>query len=90
MTCFPVRLDSRAERLIQLIGENAERSLRMIEDLRSGTKEISLQRASTNLTQLIAKTAEEVKMPDACTLRDLVYESQSHIIASTMPCTVFG
>ncbi|MFA5868759.1 MAG: PAS domain S-box protein, partial [Candidatus Bathyarchaeia archaeon] len=54
----------RAKRLIQLIGENAERSLRMIEDLRSGTKEISLQRASTNLTQLIAKTAEEVKMPD--------------------------
>ena len=54
----------RAERLLQLIGENAERSLRMIEDLRSGTKEISLQRASTNLTQLIAKTAEEIKMPD--------------------------
>jgi PAS domain S-box-containing protein len=54
----------RAKRLLQLIGENAERSLRMIEDLRSGTKEISIQRASTNLTQLIAKTAEEIKMPD--------------------------
>ncbi|MCX6648981.1 MAG: PAS domain S-box protein [Candidatus Bathyarchaeota archaeon] len=54
----------RADRLLQLIGENASRSLKMIEELRAGTKEISLQRVDTDLTQLIEKLSEETRAPE--------------------------
>ena len=54
----------KADRMLQLIKDNAERSLGMIEDLRSGTRAINLNRVETDLASLIQKFVEETKIPN--------------------------
>ncbi len=68
------RQPEKADRMLQLIGENAGRSLRMIEELRTGTREISLQLVDTDLASLIGKVAEETRVPEKIKLEVVIGE----------------
>jgi two-component system CheB/CheR fusion protein len=54
----------KADRMLQIIKENAERSLGMIEELRASTRAINLNRVEADLTSLVQKFVEETKIPD--------------------------
>jgi PAS domain S-box-containing protein len=62
-TAMAKRSPDRTEKMLTMIGESAERSLNMIEELRSGTKSISIRKRETDLAALIRKTAEETLIP---------------------------
>ncbi len=52
----------KAGRMLQLIRDNAERSLAMIEDLRTVTREVSLKREETDISKLLRNVAEQVRV----------------------------
>ncbi len=62
----------KADRMLKLIGESAARSLSMIENLRASTREISIQKVSTDLVKLIEKIVEETRVPENIRLEILV------------------
>ena len=59
------RQPGKAERLRELIKDNAMRSLRMIEELRESTKEITLNREITDITSLVQNLEEGSLIPDS-------------------------
>ena len=59
------RQPDNAERLRELIKDNAMRSLRMIEELRESTKEITLNREITDITSLVQNLEEGSLIPDS-------------------------
>ena len=52
-----------SEKMLELIAENARRSLEMIEEFREGTREVKAQKRSADLTSLVRKTVEEMTRP---------------------------
>jgi len=73
----------KADRMLQLIKENTERSLNMIEELRASTREISLQRIDTDLTSLIRKLVEETQLPDGIKLEVVISEGLRKVSVDT-------
>jgi two-component system CheB/CheR fusion protein len=64
----------KADRMLQLIGENAGRSLMMIEELRTSTIKINLQQTGTDLASLIRSVAEESRVPETIKLEVVIGE----------------
>ncbi len=52
-----------SEKMLELIAENARRSLEMIEEFREGTREVKAEKRSADLSSLVKKTVEEMTRP---------------------------
>jgi PAS domain S-box-containing protein len=59
------RSPERADRMLKMIGDNTNRALNMIEEIRTGTREIQPHIERTDLVALIRTISEETKMPRA-------------------------
>ncbi len=71
-----------ADRMLQLINDRALRSLEMIEELRTSTREINITRLETDIALLIRKVMEETRIPYAIKLE---VDVEDHLLISVDP-----
>jgi signal transduction histidine kinase len=57
-----------SDKMLELISENAKRSLEMIEEFREGTREVRVAKTMTDLSSLIKRTVEEMTRSDNVTV----------------------
>jgi len=70
----------RAERMLQLIEDSANRSLKMVEELRAGTREITAKPEETDLASLVKKLADENPPPKGVKMRMELEEGLRRVV----------
>ena len=60
-----IRSPEKMERMLEMIRDNSQRALKMLEEVRAGTREIVLNIRETDLEALIKKVCEESQLPNS-------------------------